>query len=142
MFHRARRGFTLVELLVVIGIIAVLIGMLLPSLNKARQQAMTAKCLSNLRSIGHAINLYAAEQNGFLVPGWVQEGGPDDDGSGGPGRDNYATILGGAGFWNAFGRSVLWVVAMPWCRQPLRWAWRSSSIKNFRAYASPAPGSS
>ena len=89
MFHRARRGFTLVELLVVIGIIAVLIGILLPSLNKARQQAATAKCLSNLRSIGHAINLYAAEQNGFLVPGWVQEGGPDDDGSGGPGRSAY-----------------------------------------------------
>ena len=82
MSHRARRGFTLVELLVVIGIIAVLIGILLPSLNKARQQAATAKCLSNLRSIGHGINLYAAEQNGFLVPGWVAEG--DDARRAGP----------------------------------------------------------
>ena len=91
-FTAHARAFTLVELLVVIGIIAVLIGILLPSLNKARQQATTAKCLSNLRSIGHGIKLYAAEQNGFLVPGWVAEG-DDDDGGGRPGRDNYATIL-------------------------------------------------
>ena len=99
MTHRARRGFTLVELLVVIGIIAVLIGMLLPALNKARQQAMTAKCLSNLRSIGHGILMYSGEQNGFLVPGWVADG--DDDKAGGPGLDNYATILMGLKYIHA-----------------------------------------
>lgn len=101
MSDRARRGFTLVELLVVIGIIAVLVALLLPSLNKARQQAQTAKCLSNLREIGHGIQMYAAETNGFLVPGWIQEGGPDDDGAGGPGRDNYATILVGMKYLTA-----------------------------------------
>ena len=73
LYTKASKAFTLVELLVVIGIIALLISILLPVIGKVREQGTTVKCQSNLRQIHIALSSYAAENKGSLPWGFIWE---------------------------------------------------------------------
>lgn len=93
--RRSLRAFTLIELLVVMGILSILLGMLLPAMGRARDQARTVQCLSNLRQIGHGILTYAGDYKGVLIPAIILN--PDDTtssvGENGEPVETYATLL-------------------------------------------------
>jgi prepilin-type N-terminal cleavage/methylation domain-containing protein/prepilin-type processing-associated H-X9-DG protein len=77
--RQSHRGFTLVELLVVIGIIALLIAMLMPSLARARQQAKWVQCQSNMRECGVWLTMYANQWRGWVYPPGLGAGKPKDE---------------------------------------------------------------
>src|SRR5947208_11848566 len=79
LLHRSRhRAFTLIELLVVIGIIAILLGILLPTIARVRESANTIKCAAQLRQIGQAIINYTTA-NGGMLPAWSSYHSYPDD---------------------------------------------------------------
>jgi len=84
---RRKSGFSLVELLVVIGIIGLLLSLLLPTLNRARQASRRVQCLSNLREIGRAVIAYAGDSRGYIIPVAYRRAANTLN------RENWATIL-------------------------------------------------
>ena len=99
-------AFSLVELLVVLGIIAVLIGFLLPSLRRAREAAKATQCAANLRSVGQALMIYVNTNAGYF-PGWsgwhVAGGNGTGDDEPGPA---WTELLGRE--FNPATRQVIW----------------------------------
>jgi prepilin-type N-terminal cleavage/methylation domain-containing protein/prepilin-type processing-associated H-X9-DG protein len=94
--RRPIHAFTLVELLVVIGIIAVLISMLLPALNRAREQARQIACASNLKQLYYCVQMYANQNNGYIMPSRVMAGTAETE-SFWCGSDVLGSVLLGSG---------------------------------------------
>ena len=108
----ARSGFTLVELVVVLSVVALLVGLLLPALGSARAAAQSAVCLSNTRQLGIALNAYLVDSGGRL-PALMNRGGTTEPG---PALDTLFAEAGPAlrcpadseELWRTTGTSYFW----------------------------------
>jgi type II secretory pathway pseudopilin PulG len=116
--NRARAAFTLVELLVVVGIIAMLIGLLLPALGQARQVANRTKCMANMNQIGVAMTIYANENKGLLIPlGPLQDGIQDATNPLCPWQSGQVVSVSSGGL-TYFAYQTMGTEVYPWMRWP------------------------
>jgi prepilin-type N-terminal cleavage/methylation domain-containing protein/prepilin-type processing-associated H-X9-DG protein len=99
MTVRRNGGFTLVELLVVMAVIAILLSVLLPAITRVRASAQTTKCIANLSQIGKAHLAYVAQNDGMLVPPETMSGPRNSDNIT---RETWSTALVVAGFLGAY----------------------------------------